>query len=235
MARLTISQAESLARKLRADADMGETEPINVKTLLRKFHIQTMFRPLSDSSYGISIKTDRAKFMLVNSNSTIGRQHFTIAHELYHLFFDEHPEPHMCKDGLSGAERNANLFASALLMPATGLLQEISESEIKTKKINMATILRLEHLYGVSRQSLLYRLKDIKVITEEARAELSLKNVMQTAMEYGYDTSLYKSGNKGVSIGDFGEKAKFLYDCGKISEGHYVESLNMLRDAREED
>lgn len=33
--------------------------------------------------------------------------------------------------------------------------------------------------------------------------------VKESAMNYGYDKSLYESGNDGVFIGDFGEKA----DC----------------------
>ena len=44
----------------------------------------------------------------------------------------------------------------------------------------------------------------------------------------GYDRSLYQSGNEGLIIGDFGAKARELYDKEKISEGHYMELLNMI-------
>ena len=47
--------------------------------------------------------------------------------------------------------------------------------------------------------------------------------VKESAMNYGYDKSLYESGNDGVFIGDFGEKARLLFETGKISEGHYTE------------
>ena len=30
-------------------------------------------------------------------------------------------------------------------------------------------------------------------------------------------------------IGDFGEKARLLYEQERISEGHYIELLNLLR------
>jgi hypothetical protein len=43
---------------------------------------------------------------------------------------------------------------------------------------------------------------------------------------------LYEKGNEGVVIGDFGEKARRLFELEKISEGHYVELLNMIRDGR---
>lgn len=234
MKRLTMRDAELLAQKFRLEAGMGMTEPVNVKTVLRRFRVLTMYRPLSENSYGISIKTGSAMFMMVNSNSTRGRQHFTVAHELYHLFYDENPEPHVCGGSASGVEKDANLFASALLMPREGLLHEISEQELRERKVSMATLLRMEQLFGVSRMSLLLRLKDIGVITEQVLMGLSLSGAKESAKAYGYDTSLYESGNEGVVIGDFGEKARRLFDEGRISEGHYVELLNMISNGREE-
>lgn len=235
MKRLTTKDAELLAQLFRTKAGMSLTEPVNVKTILRRFRILTMYRPLSENSYGISIKTDGAMFMMINSNSTRGRQHFTIAHELYHLFYDENPEPHVCCGVAAGVEKDANLFASALLMPREGVLQEISEQEVRQHKVDMATVLRIEQLFGVSRKSLLVRLRDMGVISEMALQELSTISARETARAYGYDTSLYESGNEGVVIGDFGEKAKRLFDEGRISEGHYVELLNMIYDGREKD
>ena len=230
-----MKDADLLAQKFRLEAGISLTEPVNVKTILRQFRILTMYRPLSENSYGISIKTDGARFMMINSNSTRGRQHFTIAHELYHLFYDENPEPHICNGSASGVEKDANLFASALLMPKEGLLSEISDAELRTHHVDMANVLRLEQLFGVSRKSLLYRLKDLGVITDQVLQELDSVGAKESARAYGYDTSLYEKGNEGVVLGDFGEKAKRLFDEGKISEGHYVELLNMIYDGREED
>ena len=53
--------------------------------------------------------------------------------------------------------------------------------------------------------------------------------IQQIATEYGYDLSLYQPGNEGVVIGDFGEKARLLFEQERISEGHYVELLNLLK------
>ena len=53
--------------------------------------------------------------------------------------------------------------------------------------------------------------------------------MIQSAQSYGYDTSLYKEGNHGLVIGDYGEKAKTLFDEGRISEGHYLELLDKIR------
>ena len=108
MSRFTVLEAERLAEMFRAKTGVNLSEPIGAKTLLRKLKITTMYRPLSENSYGISCKSKSGRmFMMVNSNSTRGRQHFTIAHELYHLFYDESPVPHMCRETISEVERNA--------------------------------------------------------------------------------------------------------------------------------
>jgi len=50
----------------------------------------------------------------------------------------------------------------------------------------------------------------------------------KTAKEYGYDTALYEPGNENLVIGDFGEKARRLFDGNKISEGRYMELLHKI-------
>ena len=234
MKRMTIGESEILAQKFRSMLGLSMTEPISTKTVLRKLKILTMYRPLSDESYGISAKSESGNmFMMVNCNSTRGRQHFTIAHELYHLFYDEKPVPHMCGGIASGAEKDANLFASAFLMPREGILGMASDVEVKTRKVKLATILSMEQYFGVSRNTLLLRLKDIGLITEQHWQELKSIPVKESARQYGYDLSLYESGNAGVVIGDFGEKARLLFESGRISEGHYYELLNMISHEQE--
>lgn len=229
MKRLTIQESEILAQKFRSEHGLSMTEPISTKTVLRKLGILTMYRPLSEKSFGISAKSESGRmFMMVNCNSTRGRQHFTIAHELYHLLYDDSPEPHMCGGVAIGVEKDANLFASALLMPREGLLKMVSDEEVKRRKVKLATVLRMEQFFGVSRNTLLLRLKDIGLITESYMNELKSVPVKESAMQYGYNLSLYEAGNKGIVIGDFGEKARLLFESGRISEGHYYELLNMI-------
>lgn len=80
----------------------------------------------------------------------------------------------------------------------------------------------------MSRTALLNRLHDLSLISKSLKESLAAFPVIQSAREYGYDTSLYKSGNENLIIGDYGEKARKLFDAGNISEGHYIELLNKL-------
>ena len=221
MKKLTKESIEQLALKMRSDAGLNPAEPIHVKTLLRKLGVLIIYRPLSEKACGLSMRsTDgRGKFMLINSNNSRGRQHFTICHELFHLYYDEDPKPHIC--GTPGMEKdpaeiNANAFASALLLPQAGVLQSIPSEEIKNRHITIATMLRLEQLFGVSHQSLCYCLRHLRLMTEEElQYHLADGNEIQRiATEYGYDLSLYQPGNEGVVIGDYGEKARLLFEQG---------------------
>lgn len=233
MNKLTITEAELLASKFRSQCGLGPAEPVNAKSLLRQLGITAIYRPLSEKSFGISCKSNDRRFILINSNSARGRQHFTIAHELFHLYFDENPKPHMCGGQVCVEEKNADLFASVLLMPRDGLNTLLSNEDIITHKVSLATVLRMEQLFQVSRLSLLIRLKGMGLISEKQLESLNT-SVKESAREYGYDCSLYEPGNHGLMIGTFGEKARALFERRIISEGHYHELLNMISDGREE-
>lgn len=231
MSKITLDIAENFAMKLRSTLQLSLTEPINVKTVLRLLDVITAYRPLSDTLYGLSLKSadGRSRFMLVNSNSTRGRQHFTVAHELYHLYFDENPQPHFCKEGqLDESERAANMFARAFLMPRAGVMKAIPDDVLATGQMSLTTVLNLESLFGVSHMAMLIRLKELKLITSSIFEKYQAVRVIYEASLRGLSTDLYQKGNEGLIIGDFGAKARELFEKDKISEGHYVELLNKI-------
>lgn len=229
---------EQMVIRFRQDTGLSNTESINLKSLLLKLKVMTVFRPLSDDFCGMSLKDKSSRrFMLINSRHTKGRQHFSIVHELYHLYMEENPKPHKCSLGnkdKDSSEQCADMFASIFLIPEDGILQLLPENEMGQDRVSMASVLRLEHYYSVSRQAILNRLKDLSFITKKGKDSLLSIPVKQSAREYGYDTSLYIPGNENLIIGDFGEKAKLLFDAGKISEGHYLEMLDKLNYGEEE-
>lgn len=226
---------EKQVTEFRNFCGLSAGEAIQLKSLLLKLNVMTLYRPLSENFSGMSIKDARGnRFMLINSNDPIGRQHFTIAHELYHLFIEENPKPHVCtKEGIKNeTEKHADMFASALLIPTSGISQLIPEQELLSE-ITIGTIVRAEHYFSVSRIALLHRLRDLGLITNAQKEALKAFPVIQSARNCGYDTALYKSGNANLFIGSLGEKARKLFDEGKISEGHYIEILNKLNHADE--
>lgn len=230
--KINLDTAEELAKQFRVNNGFSLTEPISLKSLLRKLNILTAFRPLSGDFCGMSLKSySGLMFILINENQTRGRQRFTIAHELYHLFYDNNPQPSICQlNSKDKSEANADLFASALILPENGIRSFLSTEEILHKKVKLATVIKIEQYYSSSRSALLNRLKSLRIISQAQYEALSQISVIESAKQYGYDTSLYRSCNKGLVIGDFGEKARLLFEDEKISEGHYNELLSLISD-----
>jgi hypothetical protein len=94
--------------------------------------------------------------------------------------------------------------------------------------VSLATVLLLEHYFSVSHMAVLNRLSDLNLISRADRDSYMNVPIVRTAREYGYDTSLYSPGNSGLVIGNFGEKARKLFEEEKISEGHYLELLHKI-------
>lgn len=227
---------EKAAAQFRTENGINPLDNVRLNSLLQKLNVITVFKPLSENFSGMALKTETEngifRFMLVNSSQSIGKQNFTICHELYHLYFQQDFTSMVCNVGLFDKKRdkneyNADVFASYLLLPKEGLLNLISDKELEEKKISLSTIVFLEQLYQCSRSALLYRLKALGLLSKNEYDEF-VKQVRKTALEHGYDTSLYRPGNTGMVIGDYGSSAKELFDRERISQSHYFSLLSDL-------
>ena len=222
---------EARANKFRVDCGIDHDAAIDLYKLLESLNVVTAFLPLSDDFSGMALKTPNEKFMLVNSNQQVGRQNFTIGHELYHLFIQEGFTFEVSKKGFFNKkdreEYNADVFSSCFLMPEAGIIRLIPEEELAWGgKISLATIIKLEQYFGVSRRALLWRLDKVGLIKFENYEEY-LSGVKKSAIEHGYTTDLYTANGVNRVVGDYGVLTKALFDKDKISETHYH---NLMKD-----
>ncbi|HPR72994.1 MAG TPA: ImmA/IrrE family metallo-endopeptidase [Bacteroidales bacterium] len=212
-------------------ADLSQSEPIKTHSLLLKLNIVAVFRPLSENFSGAAIKSGDSKFILINSSHSLGRQNFTIVHELYHLYVEEDFIPHRCLTGafnrVSETEYLADSFSANLLMPESGILDIIPGKELGLNKITNGTLLKIGQFFGVSHLALLFRLKELGLINK-AFIEQNKNDITDIARRYGFDISLYLPANHGLVIGDYGILANNLLQSGKISESHFSELMNSL-------
>ena len=231
-------ELKNYANNFRTVNGFSLSEPMRIKSMLQINNIQTIYLPMRDNFSGMAIKikddsqdTLHRRFILINSNHSIGKQHFTICHEIYHLYFQQNFDFSESMAGLYDKkypeEYNADVFASYLLLPEIGLNKMIPIQERKMNKITIGTVLEIEQFYACSRSALIYRLKKEKLIDDIYSAKLKT-NVKLSALQYGYDTNLYENGNEGVVIGDYGKKARKLFEEGKISESAYLTFLEDL-------
>ena len=108
--------------------------------------------------------------------------------------------------------------------------------ELKKKEVTIDTVLRLEHLYGISHTTMVLRLKELHVISPEYADALKNLSITKEAALRGYDDKLYRKGDgERLVIGDFGSKARKLFEEEKISEGHYLELLNVIGYGKSQD
>lgn len=226
---------ENLANQLRQEFGVRSTDAISVHQMIRKKNIVASFQPLSDNIEGMGVRIEgddglRKLFMLVNTNSNYGRQRFTACHEMYHLLFQENFAVSLDLKGQEQTEQEencANYFARCLLLPEEGVTMLTPPEEIiKKDSVSIATILKLEQNFRCSRSCLLFRLKALGWISDFSYDKYK-KNVINSATEYGYDTSLYTPTGKKELIGDYNLKARALYDKGLISQARY---FGLLRD-----
>jgi Zn-dependent peptidase ImmA (M78 family) len=227
---------ELLAQEFRQKNRLSSTEPLRIKSLLQKTNVLTLYKPLSRGFSGMSIKIDTPeecyRFMLINSDHPIGKQHFTICHELYHLYYQKDFKAAISCTGLFDKKGNpdeykADIFASYLLLPEMGVWGMIPESERGRNKIKIATILAIEHFYGCSHSALLFRLLNMDII-DNAQKDMFSGGIMALARKFGYNTSLYEPDNEGDVIGDYGMLANKAWEVGILSESAYYGLLQDL-------
>jgi Zn-dependent peptidase ImmA (M78 family) len=221
---------EKRASEFRQSNGLSDRDCIRLKSLLHKLNVLTVFKPLDDSLSGMAIKVKVKpdlihRFILVNSNQSLGRQHFTICHELYHLYIQNDFTFQYCNPGTFDKkdieEYKADLFAAYFLIPRDGVYMLIDDwDELELNKLTLPTLLRIEQYFSCSRASLLYRLEEMG-LTDRSFTEQHKTNVKKGASAYGYSTELYEYGNHNQFVGDYGSLAKELYDAEKISESHY--------------
>lgn len=123
---------------------------------------------LPEGTHGFCVADEGDAVILVNADDRQGRQAFTLAHELAHLFAGDLDAFEVVRDGgaTTGAEARADAFAAHFLVPAEGLRAEI------VARVDAVEAQRLAYRFGVSTAAMLIRLTEEGLIdpAEAARA-----------------------------------------------------------------
>jgi len=220
-------EAISLRKEFGEDAN----SPIDIFSLVHNNDDLTIvFYPMSSRVSGICIRDGKNKIIGVNSTSTYGRQRFTIAHELYHLYFHEDFESIVCFTDLemskSPAEKEADMFASYFLAPYEALSYFIRKQLGKEKQeLEIEDVVRIEQHFGMSRQAILWRLINDGYLKPE-KADTMKTGIIVSARKLGYDDKLYTPTPEDKQYATFGKyirlaeelKARELVSTGKYEE-----------------
>jgi Zn-dependent peptidase ImmA (M78 family) len=95
-------ELNSNALKMRKILSEDSSSPIDIFSLINNLKgVTLVFYPMSDRMSGMCIREENSKIIAINSNMSYGRQRFTAAHELYHLFFEKELRSVICEKDIS--------------------------------------------------------------------------------------------------------------------------------------
>ncbi|MBO4691146.1 MAG: ImmA/IrrE family metallo-endopeptidase [Bacteroidales bacterium] len=236
MARIPEYIIESEANELRFQFSIDVQSPVDVEALLQKKGILSVFTSMSENFSGMCLKSmgGENNFILINSNQPLGRQYFTIAHELYHVYCQKPQEfkVHSCQilKSDSPVENHANVFASYFLMPTMGVADMLNKMKCNKHNVTAAHIISLCNYFRVSYKAMLVRVNKLLNIDKKLYNSLLLVQPTAAAKEYSLNYEIFEKPKvKNMVIGDYYSKAQSLYNSNKISNGHLIELLEALK------
>lgn len=231
-----INHADLIIKAAYLRTQLGEDSrsPIDIFTLVQSIEKLTLvFYPMGNNLSGMCIKSDNGNSVIaINSAMTIGRQRFSLAHELYHLYFDD-TMVSVCVKSFDidiDVEQNADTFASYFLMPPAELeikAKMYAEKNVD-KKLTLDDIICIEQYFGISHQATVIRLKSNKYLRTADIETFLTTGVRKRAEAIGFSPNLYLPLSEDQQFKTYGyyiNQTQKIYDLGLISSGKYEELL----------
>jgi len=221
------SDAVSIRRKLGEDS----FSPVDIFALISNIENTTLvYYPMSERISGMCTRVGNNTIIAINSSMSLGRQRFSLAHELYHMYFHMGNEQFVCESAFSGnkpvVEREADIFASYFLAPHETLRAFISS--LNNDKLTVEDIVKIEQYFGMSRKATLFRLKKDGYNVFDEESDRIEHGVIRSATILGYDDKLYKPtpvDRQYFTVFKYIEKVEQLKKKDIISNGKYEELL----------
>jgi len=189
-----IQSGAQVAREERRRLGLGVAPVGDLVHLLEGQGVRTGMVALPDEVSGLTISNTRVGLFVVNNQShSLERQRFSWCHEYAHVLLDRDAVGLISRtaDRNSLVEVRANSFAANFLMPDEGVLQFLaglgkgapsrihaevfdeagvlpvdSRTEPGTQDIQLYDVVQLAHYFEVSRLSAIYRLRNLRLISE---------------------------------------------------------------------
>jgi Zn-dependent peptidase ImmA (M78 family) len=221
------------AVKQRNEFGVGEYTPIEFDSILLSQRDMTLLSfPMEDRVCAVCAKDDANKVIAVNSKHTLGRQRYSLAHEIYHLYVQRDFTFSICleSDKKPETEKLADAFASHFLMPREAMFWFLEKKlyyrlEEIDKLINLEDVIRLEQYYKISHAALLWRLLNERVISQE-QVNSFKDDVMRIAKAIGFGNDLYRvPEQQNKANGKYVSMAEKLHDLSIVSDREYDEYL----------
>lgn len=231
-----ICTADIMTKSIQLRTKLGEdaNSPIDIFALAQDIkQLTIVYYPMGENLSGICLKGAAGNNVIaINSSMTVGRQRFSLAHELYHLYFDKNMTA-VCAQKIGvgqETEKGADLFASYFLMPAAALQTKVEMLKAKNNSddLSIHDVIRLEQYFQVSHKAAVIRLRQDKLLDADTADAMMSEGVRRLAESMGYSTELYKplpAEKQYMTYGNYIDQAEQVLKRGLVSVGKYEELL----------
>lgn len=217
-----INEIEKLAMLIREFWDLGSGPIDNLQYALQSNGIiVTGFRNVDSDidAFSQQIKIDGKTIYIIAlaiGSKPIERLRFDMAHELGHILLHTWGEDNeeISRDEFNAREKQANMFASALLLPKKSFSKSVS-----AYPTNIDYYFALKKKWKVSMQAMMYRARQLDIISAN-----QFQYMMRIMSKNGY--RLHEPGDKPGEIGD----TIFQAALDMLFEGGYLTVSELLRE-----
>lgn len=227
----TLQELNSLALRTRRLWNEDGYSPIDIFAIVngwKEKKITIVKYPMSSRISGMCTIEDDDIIICINSGTSYGRQRFTLAHELYHVLYEPDRKQIICDMNInadkSESEREADQFASYLLMPYDALHQYAEDCS----NWDIERVIDAEQFFQISHQAMIYRLFVDRLIGQETAEKYKAIKVSIEAARLGYGKELYFSPDETrpyFTTGEYIRKVERIAEKGLISKGKEEELL----------
>ena len=217
-----VNEIEKLAKLVREHWDLGNGPIDNLQYALQSNGIiVTGFRDVDTDidAFSQQITIDGKVVYIIAlaiGSKPIERLRFDMAHELGHILMHTWGEDNedISKDEFNAREKQANMFASALLLP-----NETFSKSVSAYPTNIDYYLALKKKWKVSMQAMMYRGRQLDIISTN-----QFQYMMRTMSKNGNRT--HEPGDKPGEIGD----TIFQAALDMLFEGGYLTVRELLKE-----
>ncbi len=221
---------EALATHIRQFMGINNSIIYDYIEILENAGLRIVFCTLPEKQESISCYDEGNSnvFIFVDTNMNIERQLFRLFYELGRIYLytmDKYGgsnnirQYYMRRDKELTIHRAARLFAALFILPAEAVRTSVTQLGITPEQWTWDIIMRMKHRFGVSAETLVYRLAELKLMTE------ALENKFRRQLHAYYNKTDYsepdksqRTLNKNGRIGDLLLLAKDIYKSDETTE-----------------
>lgn len=213
-----IQQGEQVASLERRRLDLGHAPVWDVPENLEPQGVRCAEVPLPEDVSGLFLAGgDIGLCIVVNAEHHLRRRAFSYAHEYCHLLLDRSRRGNVSRQANREEliEVRANSFAASLLLPAEGVrdflraLGKADETRAAAtafdeagsvvaqhrthphaQDIQLYDVVHLAHRFGVSFETAVYRLRNLRLLTEQEMNNFLAKKEEAASLQHALDLSL---------------------------------------------